>query len=432
MTGKMRISLAHLAVAALLVGVLGTASRAHAQDDLTGTLTVSVIEGAMSGTVEPLAEMFAQMHPNVSINFVPEPEGGAFEALIAAGNQPDLLITSLGSTIGRLASQDVVLPLEELPGAQELLEQIVPTAVEPLYAHTYYIPIGADVTMMIYNKALFEEAGLDPDQAPTTWQEFLDAAEAIQALPARSDNQRVYGTVFWNEALAWGGWYWNMMQPIYLNANQDSCGLLNQLGTGIEFDKPECKMSEFFTFNKQAQAYAPPTMETNFFSRQIGMWPQYGYSWEPNLQEAAGQPMVIGEDVGIASVPVPSEGDTSYTTYGGRALVILKTDPERQTLAWEFSKFLMEEENNKTFITELGYLPVLKSLQDDPYFQDPARQPFVQELQNAVLPQMTASAEAVASAIQGVYQQVAVEDEVTPEQGVEAAAQAAQEALQTR
>ena len=417
-----------LATALLLVGL----APAHAQEDLSGTLTVSVVAGAMRDTVEPLAEAFMQAHEDVTVNLVPEPEGGAFEALIAAGNQPDLLITSFGSLIGRLASQDVVLPLEDLPGASDLLDAIVPGAVESLYGHTYYIPIGADVTMMIYNKQLFEEAGLDPEQPPTTWQEFLDAAEAIQALPAREDGGKVYGTVFWNDALAWGGWYWNMLQPMYLNANQDACGLLNRLGTGIEFDKPECKMSDFLAFNQAAQAYAPPTMDPGFFSRRVGMWPQYGYSWEPNLQEAAGQPMVIGEDVGVAPVPVPNEGDTAYTTYGGRALIILKTNPEGQNLAWEFINFLMADENNKTFITELGYLPVLKSLQDDPYFQDPARQPFVQALEHAVLPQMTSSAEAVANAIQGVYQQVAVEDSVAPDQGVELAAQEAQKELQAR
>ena len=45
----------------------------------------------------------------------------------------------------------------------------------------------------------------------------------------------------------------------------------------------------------------------------------------------------------------------------------------------------MEDENNLTFIQELGYLPVVTALKDDPYFQDPARQPFVEALQNAVL-----------------------------------------------
>ena len=131
--------------------------------------------------------------------------------------------------------------------------------------------------------------------------------------------------------------------------------------------------------------------------------------------------MVIGEDVGVAPVPVPNEGDTSYTTYGGRALMILQTDPERQNRAWDFIQFLMEDENNLTFIEELGYLPVITTLKDDPYFQDPARLPFVEALQNAVLPEQTGVADDVANEILGVYQQVAVEKSITPEQAVEEA-----------
>jgi len=404
-------------------------SAASAQEELAGTVTVSVVAGAMRETMEPLAQKFEEQHPGVTVNLVPEPEGGSFEALIAAGNQPDLLITSFGGQIGRLASQDVVAPLEALPGAEELLGRLEESAVEELYGHTYYIPIGADVTMMIYNKALFEAAGLDPESPPETWQEFLDAAAAIFELPDQG-NGRVYGTVFWNDVLATGGWYWNMLQPMYLTANQNECGLLNRLGTSVAFDDPECALANFYEFNREAQQYAPPTMEPGFFSRRIGMWPQYGYSWEPNLREAAGEPMVIGEDIDVAPVPVPEAGDTSYTTYGGRALVILKTNPERENLAWNFIQFLMEEENNLQFITELGYLPVLTSLKDDPYFQDPARAPFVAALENAVLPEMTASAEAVANAIETVYQEVAVEGRMTPEEGVEMAVERAQEALQ--
>ena len=107
----------------------------------------------------------------------------------------------------RLADTEAVLPLEDMPGYQELVARLGPATVQELYGHNYYIPAGADVTMMIYNKQLFEEAGLDPEAPPTTWQEFLDAAEKIQALPAREDGSQVYGTVFWNDALAWGGWW---------------------------------------------------------------------------------------------------------------------------------------------------------------------------------------------------------------------------------
>jgi multiple sugar transport system substrate-binding protein len=287
---------------------------------MADSIRMAVVRGQMISTTRELVAAYEAANPGVTVNLEEEPEGGAFDALIAAGNQPDVIVGSFGSQIGRLADTEAVLPLEDMPGYQELVDRLEPATVQELYGHNYYIPAGADVTMMVYNKQLFEEAGLDPEDPPTTWQEFLDAAEKIQGLPARDDGSKVYGTVFWNDALAWGGWYWNMLQPMYLNANQNQCQLLNRLGTDIVFDDPKCQLQQFFEFNANAQQFAPPTMEKNFFSRSIGMWPQYGYSWEPNLKDAAGQPMQIGQDVGIAPVPVPNEGDTSFTTYGGRAL----------------------------------------------------------------------------------------------------------------
>jgi multiple sugar transport system substrate-binding protein len=400
-----------------------------AEAELSGTIRVAVVRGAMIDTMRKLADKFMEANPNATITVEEEPEGGAFDALIAAGNQPDLITVSLGSLIGRLAAGGAVLPLEDMIGADELFARLDPATVEELYGHMYYVPVGADVTLMIYNKELFEEAGLDPDQPPATWDEFLAAAEQIDQLPNRPSGEDVYGTVFWNDALAWGGWYWNMLQPIYLNANQNQCLLLNRLGTDISFDQPECQLAEFFEFNQAAQQFAPPTMEQNFFSRTIGMWLQYGYSWEPNLQTAAEQPMVIGEDVAVAPVPVPQPGETSYTTYGGRAYMILQTTPERQNLAWAFLQFLMEDENNLLFLQELGYLPVLNSLKDDPYFQEPARQPFVQALEHAVLPEQFAAADQVANQLLGVYQSAVVEEDLTPDQAVEQSVQNASEAL---
>jgi ABC-type glycerol-3-phosphate transport system substrate-binding protein len=109
--------------------------------------------------------------------------------------------------------------------------------------------------------------------------------------------------------------------------------------------------------------------------------------------------------------------------------MILQTTPERQALTWNFIQFLMQDENNLLFLQELGYLPVLNSLKEDAYFQDPARQPFVQALENAVLPQQFDAADRVAIQVQAVYQSAVVQGELTPEQAVEQAAQLAREAL---
>jgi multiple sugar transport system substrate-binding protein len=394
-----------------------------------GKIQVAVVAGAMRDTMDKFAKTFMDAHPGTTVEVVIEPEGGAFEALIAAGNQPDIITGSFGYMPTKYASLNALIPLEDLPGAQELFARLDEKTVNKDLGHNYYVPLGVDVTAMIYNKDLFKEAGLDPEKPPLTWDEFLAAAEKIDALPARADGSDVKGTVFWNDALAWGGWYWNMLQPIYLNGNQNQCALLNRLGTDIVFDKPECKMDAFFDFTKKAQQFAPPTMEKNFFSRTIGMWPQYGYSWEPNLKTAAEKPMEIGKDVGVAPVPVPNAGDTSFTTLGGRPLMIMKTTPERQALAWEFVKFLMEEQNNLQFIKELGYLPAITSLQSDPYFSEPTRKPFVDMLANAVYPQALANFDTAANAVLSTYQATVVEGKNAPPEAVTLAAEKARTEL---
>jgi len=44
---------------------------------------------------------------------------------------------------------------------------------------TWALPVGMDLLVMYYNKGLFDEAGLPYPQPGWTWDEFLDAAEAI-------------------------------------------------------------------------------------------------------------------------------------------------------------------------------------------------------------------------------------------------------------
>jgi len=397
--------------------------------NVAGGTRIAVVRGAMIATMRKLVDAYMKANPGKKVTTEEEPEGGAFDALIAAGNQPDIITVSFGTQIGHYAAAGVVIPMEDMTGAKDLFAKVDPVTVQNLYGHNFYMPIGADVTMMIYNKDLFTEAGLDPAKPPVTTADFLAYAAKIDALPARPDGSKVRGTVFWNDALTWGGWYWNMLQPMYLNGNQNKCQLLNKLGTDVTFDQPACNMAAFFDFNQKAQKFSPPTMEKSFFSRTIGMWPQYGYSWEPNLKEAAGKPMVISQDVGVAPVPVVNAGDTAYTTYGGRAYMIMKTTPERQQNAWSFIQYLMQDPNNLQFLKELGYLPILGSLKADAYFQVPARKPFVDALQHAIMPEQYESADKVALAILGVYQEAAVTGKLSPQEAVTQAAQKARAAL---
>ena len=45
----------------------------------------------------------------------------------------------------------------------------------------YGVPLDLMTMQLIYNKSLFEKAGLDPNQPPATWSEFLSTAKALKA-----------------------------------------------------------------------------------------------------------------------------------------------------------------------------------------------------------------------------------------------------------
>jgi ABC-type glycerol-3-phosphate transport system substrate-binding protein len=68
----------------------------QAGDVAPGTIQIAVVAGAMRDTMQKLADKYEQANPGTTIEIINEPEGGAFEALIAAGNQPDIITGSFG------------------------------------------------------------------------------------------------------------------------------------------------------------------------------------------------------------------------------------------------------------------------------------------------------------------------------------------------
>ena len=123
-------------------------------------------------------------------------------------------------------------------------------------------------------------------------------------------------------------------------------------------------MAEFFRTMRELQKYSPLTMEQNFFSRTIGMWPQYGFGWRLNLQDAMGGPMEIGKDVGIAPLPVRKAGDPHFSNLDGRALMMFKNTHEIESYSWNLIELLMEDEMNLKASMALQQLPTLISLKE--------------------------------------------------------------------
>jgi len=395
--------------------------------EFEGEIVISIPTGGYTTFMdEKIIPDFEKEYPNVKVSTITDEN---VDTRIAAGDVPNVMTGVFGYMPAKYAKMDLLVDYKELNDYEALYDRIMPEFVLENFNGLYYVPWNATTQMMIYNKELFAEAGLDPENPPKTFDEYLEASRLISELPAREDGSKVYGSVFWNDALSWGGWYWTMMSQIYYNFNDGQYQLFNEYGTDIVINNPEANFAEFLSFMKNVQETAPPTMEMNFFSRNIGMWLQYGYGWKTNLNEAPGHPMVIGEDVGVAPIPTLNENGNHWSTLDGRSLMIFKTTPMEEAISWEFVKFLMRDDYNLEACKDLGQLPTLTALKDDPYFMLPENKPFVDQLSFAVPNEPVAEVDQISNILLQVYSEVVIDQSLSPEDAVEKISEEAKKIL---
>lgn len=104
-------------------------------------------------------------------------------AAIAAGTTPCLVFNTAPSAVGQFAKQGGLLSLSDFEGGDAYIEERSGD-LAPQYADAdgayFQMPWKTNPVQIFYNRALFAEAGLDPDDPQlATYDEFLDTARAI-------------------------------------------------------------------------------------------------------------------------------------------------------------------------------------------------------------------------------------------------------------
>ncbi len=389
-------------------------------DTSVDKITVALPEGDYYTFFENNVVQEFENETGVEVQLVTDKE---IETAIAAGDIPNVYTGGFGARGARYAKAGLLRSVDSFDGYDELAAKIDDSYMTKVGGSNYYIPWNVTTTMMIYNKDFFDAAGVDYSNIDNwTFEDFLAACVKLDAAKGTTiTTDGFYPTNFWNEALAWGGWYWDMLAPIYYNMNGGEYQLLNDYGTDVVFDKPEAKMLETFEFIDEANQYAPAVMEENgFFEGKSAMWLQFGYGWKTNLD---GNPdLSIDDNVGIAPVPVANAGDTSYSTLGGNGLVVFKTSAEEEELSWKLIEMLMEEELNLKACTDLGQLPTLTSLQGHEAFSDALSSPFVEQSTHAILPENYAEADIAANYVLQAMQKSIIAGSMTHEAAIAEAA----------
>ncbi|WP_405150147.1 extracellular solute-binding protein [Sphaerisporangium sp. NBC_01403] len=133
--------------------------------------------------MEDLLAAYKQVRSNVSIaaSYAPTDQvQTSLRTQLGAGNAPDLHVVYPGSGSAMSMSQIAAAGLLADLSAQSWTSTI-PAGFKPafqLQGKTYIYSAGSSVIGAIYNKKVFEKAGID--RLPTTWSEFLQVCEKLK------------------------------------------------------------------------------------------------------------------------------------------------------------------------------------------------------------------------------------------------------------
>ena len=151
-----------------------------------------------------------------------------FQTAAAAGNPPDIQFLWNGIYHMESVWLGYLQPLNGLV-SDEVIKASSPTLLSNFGGKTYRVGWYALPMIWIYNKDVYDKAGLDADKAPQTWDEFLAACDKLKTAgvaPVGGGIQDGY----------WGEWYFGQA----LSQNVDSAGEVIELFTGErDFEDPK-------------------------------------------------------------------------------------------------------------------------------------------------------------------------------------------------
>jgi multiple sugar transport system substrate-binding protein len=276
---------------------------------------------------------------------------------IAADRLPDLVNTATiwlpeWADSGAIQAIDPVI-------TPELKERFFASMLEKgaLYnGQNWGLPIAAGVRGMYWNKALFEQAGLDPEKPPTTWDELYDDAVTIHEKTGK------FGFSFDGKGVqafrSFGYFLWN--------AGGD---LLTEDGKAA-FNSPEGVAAlEFMVKLAQSGAIPDPAgvtiegdEEPMFIAGEDAMIITGGWlvglikNGNPDLQ------------YGVSHVPVRDESVTPIN-WGVTDTLIMSKDA-CIPVATKFIEFMYRAENRTEFSKQVGDMPVTQDAATNPIFTD--------------------------------------------------------------
>ncbi|BDZ39486.1 ABC transporter substrate-binding protein [Microbacterium suwonense] len=359
-------------------GLLALSGCTSAADDADGVTEVTVWhywDGTNADAFDAMADEYNAAHPEVKISTSNVPNADFLTKLRASATSktlPDIAIGDLVwvpqiEQIGSLADLSGFLPEETIADINPAL-----TSFGTIGGKQVSVPVSANNLAFMYNKTLFEEAGLDPDQPPTTWEELMSAGKAVL------DKTGKPGYDLFTQAGDNGeGLTWNFQ----VNLWQAGGEFLTDDNSAAAFNTPEGRKALQFWVDLIESGVSPYARWGEFEKGQGGS-AQEG-SWMVGIW-ASDPPF----DFGVGKAPYPSDG-VPATNLGGEQAMVFDNSDETTKAAADFLAWFLEPDQVESWSETTGMLPVTNSVATSSDYLDwvnstePRLLPYVEQMADA-------------------------------------------------
>lgn len=358
---KSQLGAVALLTAGVMVGMTACAPAEEPAEEVGGELLVwdtgilgRTLEGGEpdleNSFIDQMAVAFMEANPGTTIEVVQQggditTNSAQFQAASIAGDGPDIRIQYAGGPT--ISFSDFFTDLDPLLGP-EVLDNLAGVNVNregfSAEGRLLGMPYGAGNLFTIFqNHAVLEEAGLDPSDPPTTWEELLENGQQVV------DNTDKNG--FWAANLEGyvGAWF-----IAAIVGGQLGESVFTQMYAGeIPVDDPAMVRAYEAFAEWGASGLTNPDAgqvsngeSTAGFVNGSSAYYLVG-SWENNNMLDA-----FGED-GVSSFFIPTLEGSEFPAMGagGPEIALSITEySENKELAAEFLKFLAQAENQDVFV----------------------------------------------------------------------------------
>lgn len=357
---KLTRTLAGIAAAALIVplaacggsgnGGTATAEGIPAKGTDDGTEITLWTRSPLERQAKNVVEAYNKSHKNqVKLEIIPNDD---MEGKVGGASQTDSLPDILAGDVVRIpywASEGIFTDITKLIDGLDNKADLQQGHIEAgtVDGAEYTLPFITDVSVMVWNKNLYKEAGLDPEQGPKSIDQFVEQAKKVAAL----NKDGVAGSYLAGQS---GG---ALVFDLFPSVWADGESVMNKDGSEATLDNDSMKgvLDAYKELANTTNGLGAGSKEETgatwtapFANGKIGVMPY------PNTSTTAlfDAEKDGGFEVGVAPIPGTKEGKTS-TFLGGDAMGISK-DSKHVAQAWNFLYWLMQSDAQKEVFADQG------------------------------------------------------------------------------